>query len=109
MQGLRYRGWKPLGFQRSEGRVENCLGAAEFAEKLSGHACAQSWRQRKRQPSQILGGFHREESPVASLGKGAALVKLWKLLSHDGWQPPGHAFTDQSSDMLYGGYAGANS
>src|ERR1700689_4636800 len=65
MERLRHGCRKPLGLEGCQRGVENRGGASKFAQQLSSRARAETWRQRQRQPSQVLAGVHRK----ASLGR----------------------------------------
>jgi hypothetical protein len=49
-----------LGFERSERGVEDGIGAAEFAQQLSGGSCSETGSQREREPANVIVGMHRE-------------------------------------------------
>jgi hypothetical protein len=58
MNGLRYCCRKVVTFKLCERGIENLLRVAYFAQELPGHACAEAWRERQRQPPQVMVGIH---------------------------------------------------
>jgi hypothetical protein len=58
VNGLRHSGGQVVAFEFGERGIENLLRAAHFAQELSGHACAEAWRERQRQPLQVMVGIH---------------------------------------------------
>ena len=58
MDGLRYCCRQMVAFELCERGVENLLRAAHLAQEFAGHARAEAWRERQRQPPQVMVGIH---------------------------------------------------
>ena len=58
MKSLCYCGGKAVAFESGERGAKDGFGAAQFPEELAGHAGAEARSERKRHPSQVVGGVH---------------------------------------------------
>jgi hypothetical protein len=77
MDGLSDGGGQTLPFEAGQRGVENSFGAAEPAEQFASHTRAETWSQRKRDPTQILVGIggHREGNAAEGTFAARSLSK----------------------------------